>query len=229
MHSPWDARLVGIEIHSSTIPLVTRWANHSGVQVDSLRQALDDVILVDTMTPKNSETFRYEYLTVERKVADIDRWLPVSDSVVGEEPPTVPFEKPLTRFLRHEPERSQRVLKQVFANWLVVCDLPPDERPASMTEGVELFHNPKERKSASVLAPEALFRWFASAELSKISIPAFRVSDDTWAERKTRANLIVAIAEQWYLRENKKMPGSVDDLIGLYLKRIPDGYEPELR
>lgn len=229
MHAPWDARLVGMEIHGAAATLVNTWATRKGVSTDQLRQALDDVQLLAAMTPRNSDTFRYQYVVLDRKVANIERWLPVTDSVLNEEPPSVPYEKPITRFLRNEPERSHRVLKHIFTNWLTVCDLPPEERLAPVPVGLGYFRDSSSKSSARLMDPDLLHKWYMSSELSKIEFPAFSLADDTWKERTAYARMVVTLAEQWYLREQKKMPASVDDLLGLYLKRIPDGYEPEIR
>jgi hypothetical protein len=43
-------------------------------------------------------------------------------------------------------------------------------------------------------------------------------------DEEARATLIVHLAEQLYKREKGREPTAVEDLVGPYLKAIPDGY-----
>ena len=42
------------------------------------------------------------------------------------------------------------------------------------------------------------------------------------------AELIIGLAEQWYLREHGTMPPSAEWLVGRYLEGLPEGYDPAL-
>jgi hypothetical protein len=148
---------------------------------------------------------------------------------VVDEAATIPYQKEIRRFLRNEPLRSRRVLKLIFANWLAECDQAPDDRPAFLSLGPGLFQDPKAPPSARALSPDAILDWYTVSELSKLELPPFSNCDAAFHEQAARAGLVVSFAEQWFLRDHKRMPNSTDELVGLYLKRIPLGYVAEGR
>jgi hypothetical protein len=46
-------------------------------------------------------------------------------------------------------------------------------------------------------------------------------------ERVQQARLVVGLAEQLHLRERGALPRSVEELVGTYLERVPEEYQPE--
>jgi hypothetical protein len=226
-HGGWESRLVGIEIHEAGCSLARRWATQPDVSSDLLRRAIRDVQALDNMTPTNSETFMWDYLDLDARLAAVDRGeltLPGSDAAAAETPETL-RDRRIRRFLAHEPERSRRVLRLIFANWLAECDRLPRDRPVSVTSSPDLFADPKAGPWAGAIGPKSLQQWLATCELAKLKLPDFGACDATFQERATRARLILHLAEQAYQRDRKQAPSSPDDLIGLYLDHLPPGLD----
>jgi hypothetical protein len=229
MHAGLEGRILGSEMHAAAAVLIRNAVTSPDIDAGQLQRALEDVQALDAMTPPITRALQYEYARLVFQLRDIERWVPPPETPPVDAPPTLPHEPEIRRFLRNEPERSRRVLKLVFANWLAQCDRPPADRPPSTTSKPELFADPKAPPAARAVTPQALQDWYASAELARLPFPNFAGVDTLHQERNTQASLIVYLAEQWYLRDHKKMPDSVDDLIGLYLRAVPPGYESEVR
>ena len=71
-----------------------------------------------------------------------------------------------------EPERSRRVLRLVFANWLAACDRPPSDRPPVAETRPALFRlGPDAPPSARALPPERIAEEFADSLFAPLLLP----------------------------------------------------------
>jgi hypothetical protein len=130
-----------------------------------------------------------------------------------------------TYYLSGEPERSKRLVREVYTNWLVHCDEPVSAQSRTAT-ALKLFSGPAfvggvlpALDLASELdlpgpARHVLPRW---AELQK------PLQD----EQSRQARLVVTIAGELFLRERGKRPASPQELVGPYLAALPFGLVDE--
>jgi hypothetical protein len=132
-----EDRGLGAAILADAAESVERWAADPRVDAALLRRALRDAIEADEMTPPDSDAIKIEYLaamrTLERPAAGADH--AAREALIKEVDESlwyarIPEYHKARWFLRNEPERSRRVARLVFANWLAHCDLPPHLRPA---------------------------------------------------------------------------------------------------
>jgi hypothetical protein len=143
------------------------------------------------------------------------------------------------RGLAREPERSRRVIRLLFANWLAHVDRPGQRKPAARasfhiakrTSGVSLYHvSPEAPADARALSPQELASWLVTANDAKL---AFRYGFLSWptirrTEQRSYRDLVVLLAGEIYRRERGAPPPSDEALIGTYLKSLPDDGSADL-
>ncbi len=130
-----------------------------------------------------------------------------------------------TYYLNGDPERSKRLVRQVYANWLVHCDEPISMQSRTVTD-LNLF-------SGAAITRGMLPAAELASELDRAG-PARHVLP-CWTElqkhledeRSRQARLVVTLAGELYLRERGKRPASPKDLVGPYLTELPFGLVDE--
>lgn len=234
-------RLIGIAIHSVSSARINHWAAEPKIDASSLRRALDEVIAIDAMTPPDSDAIKWEYLSFLNSMNDPK----LMDSVALLNSPRGPSLGPAVRrsidsalrIFKREPERSRRVIRLVFANWLAYCDLPAATRPKLLGPNPAASNgatpptlnglyatDPSAPANARALPPEVLARWFDSTLYAKQCLPAkFAVDMALARERSVQANLVVTLANELHKREHGDYPAKAEDLVGPYLKALPEG------
>jgi hypothetical protein len=210
-----------------------------------LHQALDAVIADYAMTGPISDNYKVEYLAFLKTYDDADLvWRCMSDpNTFGPTSlPTWLSQDPrvfsCAKGLMQEPERSRRVTRLIYANLLAACDRPPDRRPPvaatlSITKpgGTKVFdlYEPDAAfpEAAKALSPEKIHLWFDSSLYARHLTSAFfnfiKTAD---GERLAQANLVIALANRLYELERGKTAATVEELVGPYLKALPEGYPP---
>ncbi len=171
-NSGWEGRRIGAELYAAASSRATSWARHGKVTSTMLHDALYDLQQLESMTPKPSETFGFEYVRLLRILNDGSNEL----NTVDQDDPSR-LRGRVDHFLGNEPERSRRVLRLIFANWLAECDLPPSQRPDPKLVEPALFEDPDAPASAQRLSPETLMNWYRSSELSNVDLPDFALCD----------------------------------------------------
>jgi hypothetical protein len=130
-----------------------------------------------------------------------------------------------TYYFNGEPERSKRLVRQVYANWLAHCDEPPALQPRTATD-LNLFVGPV--SSSSVLPAEELARELDRPGPARHVLPRWtELQKPLEDERSRQAKLVVTLAEELYLREHGTRPASPQELVGPYLIDLPEGYVAE--
>ncbi len=138
-------------------------------------------------------------------------------------------------FIEAEPERSRRIARMILANWLAQADRKPDDRPATVSTYPLVFD--EDAGAVPSLLPAALARraatapYFAIARGGFVAPLAWWYVLDRWptlyrADRVTRAELVIAIADRIYEIENGKPPADVQALVGPVLPKLPDDFDP---
>ena len=234
MDGGFRARLVGIALWNILANSVRAWADHPNLSPSNLRQALDELNAIDAMTPPLSQALRAEYFAYAALLDDpeLSTWKILQDSsetrTKGEEPgPLKRLEEAAWRLVLREPERSRRVLRLVWANWLSAADLTPSERLKRVRKlEFGYYYDPPPGAPVAVrrLTPERLDRWVGSTLYLRAILPAINNLDKAEArDAAARGSLIVDLAEQLYTRENGRRPDSPYQLVGPYLKALPEG------
>ncbi len=136
-------RLVGAAIWDAATPPIESWAVDPRLDVATLKAALADVEAAEALTAPLSDQVIAEYLMFMQTIDDPRSGGPFSSFVtsLGVAP------RPLltignwsftwdsvrnsgaSLWIRGEPEKTKRLLKLTFANWLEYCDRPRVDRP----------------------------------------------------------------------------------------------------
>ncbi len=242
-------RLVGIGLKSLAFNRLTRWAAHPKVDAALLRRAIAEVEAGASQVPPDSDCLKAEYLSFRNSIDDpklMDpKWLGGDLPKIYEMPGGRAIMEDLPRVYKREPERSRRVIRLIIANWLAFCDLPDDRRPPHVANPLKKWGNlhvqvdlPAELfaadasapASARVLPPEELARWWDSTLYAKRYLPSLRTLDKTRAREKTeRAALLIALGNELYQRDHGWFPDRAEELVGPYLKALPETFVPPAR
>ena len=155
------------------------------------------------------------------------------------------------RFLRREPERSRRVLRLLYANWLahvgrtepgprkpaMRASLSPRARTNTMstsTANVLLYPvDPSAPAGTRSLVPREVARWLITAHDAKLRILLANRHQWPWSpeslrDRKSHHDLVLMLAGEIYRREHGNPAPSDRALVGTYLKSLPDDGSPEI-
>lgn len=130
-------RLVGGAHHKAAADRILHWAADPRVDAPLLRRALADTIAADALTPPLSEALKLEYLIYMRDLREL-RAMPREIALPGgasglleQMAASAGLKGPIERFwLRasNDDERSRRLLRMIFANWLAQVDRPATRR-----------------------------------------------------------------------------------------------------
>ena len=241
-------RIIGMAIHRWAFNHLTRWAADPKVDSKLLRRALD---AADAATAPISDGLKAEYLSFLHSLADPELMLRTYDSLATQTSAGgsatqwplrwSPNVNRVRRRALNEPERSRRVVRLVFANWLAYCDRPPNQRPPKVLPNPTITGKDPAKalladlfvvdatapEGARALPPEKVAAWFASTIDAEMALPAFSAVENALAsERSLQGNLLVTLANELHKREHGKYPDRVEDLVGPYLKVLPEGYAP---
>jgi hypothetical protein len=229
-------RLVGIALHDAASRRIMPWAADPRVDRALLARALGDVIAADALTPPPSDALKAEYFIL-MNTFDNPNNLP--SRLLGPPGPGPAASwgaagtwlrdhyVDTASYTRQEPERSRRVIRLVWANWLAYCDLPRSKQPPRSTELYLYQITPDAPPAARALTPEALARWLDKTDYAKALVPAIELVEERLAgERSRQTTLVLYLAEQLYRRDHGgQAPPDTSALVGPYLKTLPD--QPE--
>ena len=128
----------------------------------------------------------------------------------------------VTYYLNGEPERSKRLVRQVYANWLVHCDEPISVQTRTMSD-LNLFSGPP--NVAGMLPAPELVSELDRAGPARHVLPRWTDLQKPLADERSRQlKLVFAIAGELYLREHGKRAASARELVGPYLPELPYGF-----
>jgi hypothetical protein len=244
-------RIDGVSVHILACRRLSSWAVEPKVDATLLRKALDSAIAADQATPPISDSLKAEYLTMLHSLADPELMLRLHDYEVvpnGQGGSVTLYGQHgwksgwlrVCRRAIHEPERSRRVIRMIYANWLTYADLPSSSRPPRVLSGAnvkpadsplallnDLYVVSDDLPApAQALPPETLAHWFDSTMDAKILFPAFVAIEKTIGrERTVQAALVMTLANELHRREHGDYPDRVEELVGPYLKALPEGFQ----
>ena len=226
----------------SVLAGVKRWAEDPRVSAALLRRALDDAHALDAPATRGTAALELEYLSTVRVLTDPPPELVEQawDDLCSDGDDLLwyrhlPWFHESRWFIRNDPERSRRVARLVFANWIACCD-ESSSQWSSSTTGAPISRRTSlllltSRNDSEAPAPlegltaTELSEWFDSTllfrRLFRNELRHKLASYHRYAitRRADRAWLIVRLAEQLYAREHGgHLPDSPRDLVGPYLK-----------
>jgi hypothetical protein len=224
------------------------WSEDGRTTVPMLRRAIADLEAMDGLHANESDALKIEYLALRKMIEDPDALERVLAPPPGAPPapgaaPVTRFSPPgalrplyvrLERFVEAEPDRTLRVLRMGFANWLTQADKRPGDRAKLVSESPLVFDA---RPEGSPLAPADLARTAATAPLlSRLRDADRRTSRarprlEQWpkqlaTDRRARAGLIIDLASRIYEIETGTYPKDPEALVGKVLPKLPDDYVP---
>ena len=247
-HGVLVERQMGAYDHERAVTRINHWAADPRVNATQLRRALSDAITADLMTPPVSESMKLGYL-IELRELDEQRetlgqiplpggpngWLEKIALTAGVKKQAQQVRLAVT----NDVERSRRVLRLLYANWLAQVDKTAQERaPIAIHEPNVIFAaDPHASAAARAIAPEELKTAIDHTLLAEYFHRASSWSTDSWSEwywqdkgmlarePRRRAVLLVTLAAELYLREHGKPPANAGSLIGTSLQELPSGFK----
>jgi hypothetical protein len=223
-------RMIGNSILTQSVPRIEAWIDRPGMTPELLRRAIGDVEACRAMTSPASEAVRAEYFMARALVNDTDGWANLADSG--------PYSRTnwlnqfsagrwARRFLRRDPERSARVLRLIAAGYLAQCDRPPALRPKLEFPNWMIYdHDKFTPQSVRAISPEALESWTRDSILNEIGPFSNLLQSHLDTEASLFGNLSLKMAERAFAIERGRPPKTYGELLGPYLKALPDGIEP---
>jgi hypothetical protein len=241
------ARMNAQRWHDELRQVVNAWADDKRTSPTLLRQALDDVVACGAFTASETYTLEVEFLQLEQLFESprnpgryaphrrLRAMLKASDYLPGQG--LLDAIGDAWRFWRHEPERSRRVLRLAFANWIAYEELPADRRPSRDDTALIpfAFHalGPEAPAKARALAPEELDDWLSTCFDAPALLDWWKMLrsfgfNGYWPrtiglkERAGHRELLISLARRLYRRDHGTDPPSDQALVGPYLKELPD-------
>lgn len=219
---------------SAELTLHDRFVSWSQVaDAPLLQKAVDAIAENDATLGPLSDNLKAEYIAIGHALDDLPRLAKALDASGGS---TYRYDE-MPRwlhtywFVKREPERSRRVARLIFANWLEHVDKPPAAAPKIVGNSERgpiwgLFEaDPAAPYASRALEPEALFSQLESTGLLWRFMPTFPyLTPNVSAERRKHATLMVLLAEEAYFRDTGKKSPSVNTLVPKYLKAVPADY-----
>jgi hypothetical protein len=226
---------------------IASWAADRRTSASLLRKALDDVRGGEPRSEWDAFSLKLDYLYL---MSELDNdWGSVQQgehedqhlTVAGEElPPNLAQNVyAVRRYYSHEPERSRRVLRLAFANWLAFAE---DEHRSDRKPAVRAaFHSTKRKATtffysvsrdapvaARRMTPDRLAEWLVSTRDAKLLLYSWAWPSIRSTERREYHALVVTLAGELYEREHGKPPLSDEALVGPYLDHLPSDGSDEL-
>jgi hypothetical protein len=255
-HGLLSYRLIGAKIHAVAAQCILRWSADPSTTAGLLRQALDETLVADALTPPVSEAIKLDYLVwlrelenprqFESTLRDFRRRLPLLggqeegllDQLVNSPAVRMPVQRARLR-ANNEVERSRRAVRLLFANWLAQADRPADRRaPVAIREPTWIYaDDPAAPPAARAVSPEFLVRVIDQTTIARFffgselvfggpQAPPWDGAGNLARERRRRSALVVRLGAELYRRERGEFPATAGALLDAYLKELPEGIAP---
>jgi len=229
-HGGHMQRLVGLNVLKRASPRATAWSDQAAVTSAMLRRAIADVEECEAMTPPASVMIYSEYFWARDALADPTRWAQYDIEKMDDSETWYNHIAPVLasrHFLLREPERSQRVLRLIVAGHLAQCDRPRALRPKLRFDDFMIYGiDAKTPPAVRSLTPEELHTWAENSAMKGLGYSLRFLQAQIDAERGILETLRVRMAERAYLLDHGRPPRTYADLLGPYLKTLPEGIEP---
>jgi len=232
----------------STLPsTIATWAADRRTDPASIRKALDDACALEPKPEWETLSLKLDYLQMMNELDRQDGWVaqgsaedwrvPFLDETLP--PDLVHTAHAARRFLLNEPDRSRRVLRLAFANWLAHIQETNVRNRRPVVHAIPFIENRNAHlffyavsadapAGARRVSPQDLASWLMTARDAKLLLhhwpwPALRTSG-----LRQHHDLVVLLAEELYHRERGKLPPSEAALVGPYLDHLPSDGSDEV-
>jgi hypothetical protein len=146
--------------------------------------------------------------------------------------------KAARRFLLREPERSRRVVRLLWANWLAHVEAGDPRRPAvrALLPGLAPVSlplypvSPDAPAGARALPPPKIASWLVATRDVKLIMEEGDVMLMLrhYLYQRACRKLVIMLATEIYRRERGALPPADEALVGTYLKSLPDDGSADL-
>ncbi len=226
MHGGMFERHLGLRILALIQPGVQSWAEDPRVTPAMLRRAIVDVEACKRMTPPMSEMIRCDYFRVRAVLEHPDELRAFHrNGSQGEwdwsnHYAIVPE---MRRFLMREPERSRRILDLVVAGQLAQCDRPRPDRPTIHSTKYSIYDiDDRTPPAVAAMAPEDLSAWTLGSAFALVWGGGSGGVAKIESEPGVFDSILLGMAERAYQIEHGKPAKTYGDLLGSYLKTLPE-------
>jgi len=220
---------------------IVQWAADPRTRTADLRRALDDVVACRPRPEWEASSLMVDYRLAMRELNRENGYVEQGDDgdrdyrLAGEPlPPYLAMNiYAFRRFVFREPERSRRVLRLAYANWIAHVQAPDKRRKPPVVRAlfrtgqlktVLYFYDagPTAPPASRALTPQKLAEWLVTAPDAKLILSNWQWPAIRGQELREFGTLLIELAEQLYQRDNGHAPPSERDLVGPYLKEPPD-------
>jgi hypothetical protein len=230
------------------------WAADQRTTIPQLRIALDEALKGEPRADWDSFAIKAGYLEMMRALEQPVRLLTREEIEwdyayrLGDmqlSPDMIDYLHAARRFRLREPERSRRVLRLLYANWLAEVEThePRSRQPAVRAKFPLLVSTNPIRKvfttvpvyrvgplapaGARALSPQEVASWLITTNDVKLRAAVANTCQWPWSpdrlrDRRAYRDLVVMLATEIYHRERGALPPSEEVLVGTYLKSLPD-------
>jgi hypothetical protein len=231
MHGVLVARLVASSMLRKARDRIVPWIGHPGMTAPLLRRARQDLEVCAAMSPPISDAVRSEFFSLDGALdviqADPKRWARYRGDDPGGWYDQFPTLVRAQFFLRHEPERSRRVLRLLVASILSQCDRPAAQRAKLLDPELTLYaHDSATPEAVRRIRPEKLREWFQSSELLRVYPALGRTLGEADGDAAVFDLVRLEMALRQHAFDHGAPPKSYGELVGPYLKALPLGFEP---
>ncbi|HZW31493.1 MAG TPA: hypothetical protein VFF52_12350 [Isosphaeraceae bacterium] len=235
-------------IHTQLRQRLATWAADPRTTVPQLRRALDEALASQTSPEWDALSLKLEYLEMMRYLEQQSHsanYQAIEEHLIYHLGPIeVPSDLSIyvfagRRFLMREPERSRRVLRLLFANWLAHVEVPEPRQSRPAVRASFLIEkrittlplypvSPQAPAGARVLSPLDLASWLVTINDARPWLGGFLWPSVRNQERRGYRDLVVLLATELYRRERGGLPRTEEALVGTYLQVLPDDGSAEL-
>jgi hypothetical protein len=220
---------------------LTTWAADPTTTIPQLHSALDEAIKAEPTPEWDSFAMKIGYLEIVnmleqpmgehyQQMLEGEWTYRLDDMQLSTD--IVESIKATRRFLLREPERSRRVVRLLWANWLAHVETSERRKPAvrALLPGLKPISvplypvSPDSPAGARALTPQELARWLIATRDAKLIMEEGDVMLMLRHRLYHRAyrEIVIMLATELYRRERGSLPPSDGALVGTYLKSLPD-------
>ncbi len=230
---------------------LTTWAADPRTTISQIKPVLDEALQSEPRPEWDSFALKMGYLefmrSLERPIhpldrQEIERELTVRLGDMQMSADIIESIESARRFLLREPERSRRVAKLLYANWLAHVESrePRPRKPAVRAllkaikpRSVALYPvSARSLAGARALPPHEVARWLVTTRDAKLQILWANRAGTSWPpihpHQQSYRALVIMLATEIYHRERGILPPSEADLVKTYLKTLPDDGSADL-
>jgi hypothetical protein len=224
-------RLSGSGVLKTCLSYANQWIDSPATTSALLKWAIRDVEACRLMTPPISEMIRIEYFSTKDALSHPEKWIEYGVDHPQEYNTNwyihLPGATRARTFLLREPERSHRVNRLVTAGLLAQCERPRWARPKMSSNNFSIFEiDPKTPRAVASISPEALAGWAEHSAYAGLVSSYNNFIPRLEAEPAVFDEILLRMAERAYQIEHGKPAKTYADLLGAYLKELPEGIEP---